>query len=285
MSSCILPVDCNQMSRLCLDTSLIEEFKNNGVVVVPSVLTTDEVAAALRGLKTYLLACGCDEDNLMDTAGCLTSLSSTNGAGGILDVFYEDWKLCLNEHSAVVGTIQSLWQHTYATYDGNEHDSLYKHPFGQFDPLEGYMYVDRVCYRVPSDVSAAFGPTKRKQLQRSLTPHLDCCPHNMYGKGSKWRPIQAFLCLTDTLLPDQGGFEACPGHHVNFEQWAENRAPSAGYKGDEGGQVTAPCVGDFTPIRPAEDKDVLQKMRHIPCKAGDLVCWVSALLNNYNTYY
>jgi hypothetical protein len=42
------------------------------------------------------------------------------------------------------------------------------------------------------------------------------------------------------------------------------------------GGEQAPCVGDFTPIRPGEDRDVLERMEHIPCRAGDLVCWVRA---------
>ena len=36
-----------------------------------------------------------------------------------------------------------------------------------------------------------------------------------------------------------------------------------------------PCVGDFTPIRPVEDRDILERFQHVPCKAGDMVCWVS----------
>ena len=32
-------------------------------------------------------------------------------------------------------------------------------------------------------------------------------------------------------------------------------------------------MGDFTPIRPLEDKEVLEMMRHIPVRAGDLVLW------------
>jgi hypothetical protein len=37
-------------------------------------------------------------------------------------------------------------------------------------------------------------------------------------------------------------------------------------------------VGDFTPIRPVEDRDILDRFQHVPCKAGDLVCWVSSYL-------
>jgi len=247
----------------------VDSFKENGVVVIPNVLTEVEVTMAITKLEESLKNKGCDATSLETTAKSLHKLSSTYGSGGILDIFYEDWKLKLNEHPAVVSSIQTLWRETYCTYSADNIDediNDFSHPYGNFDPSEGYMYIDRVCYRVPSIISSQFGESKKKQLQRSLTPHLDCCPHNMYGNDSKWRPIQAFICLTDTLLPEQGGFEACLGHHKSFVQWA------AGRTGGKHGQ-SAPCVGDFTPIRPVEDRDVINRMQHIPCKAGDLVCW------------
>lgn len=43
--------------------------------------------------------------------------------------------------------------------------------------------------------------------------------------------------------------------------------------GDEDKLLPPPCVGDFTPIRPSEDKDIIDRFRHIPCRAGDMVCW------------
>merc|ERR1711991_575989 len=113
----------------------------------------------------------------------------------------------------------------------------------------------------------------------SLTPHLDCCPHRMFESDKeipKWRPIQAFLCLTDTLLPNQviqksyhslssrltlrssingfiqGGFEASRGLHENFETWVRERKWT---NADVPNSISQPppCVGDFTPIRPKED--------------------------------
>lgn len=108
----------------------------------------------------------------------------------------------------------------------------------------------------------------------------------------KWRPIQAFVALTDNLEPDTGGFEACVGFHREFEAWSKLRRPSLKYaaqsklssgrersetgKGDVGSVVTSippPCVGDFTPIRPLEDKEVIDRFVSIPYKAGDLICW------------
>jgi len=82
----------------------------------------------------------------------------------------------------------------------------------------------------------------------------------------RWKPIQAFIALTDNLEPNTGGFEAVPGFHRQFREWAIKRPPTLGSQ-------TAPCIGDFTPIRPLEDREVIEQFRHIPCRAGDLVIW------------
>lgn len=108
---------------------------------------------------------------------------------------------------------------------------LYQHPYGPFHSRQGYMYIDRVCFRLPDAISSELGTSKKRPLQRSLTPHLDCCPHNLYKSEKlhpKWRPIQAFLALTDAYNPNEGGFEACLGHHRVFDEWTKSRQPSPG---------------------------------------------------------
>ena len=110
----------------------------------------------------------------------------------------QDWKLKLNQSVKAVAIMSELWAATFATCK-----SPYDHPFGVFPPKEALMYIDRVCYRVPDRISALHcsETNKKRCLQRSLTPHIDCCPHRMFQdigehKYSKWRPIQAFIALT-----------------------------------------------------------------------------------------
>ena len=111
----------------------------------------------------------------------------------------------------------------------------------------------------------------------------------MFSKSSrKWRPIQAFVALTDNDSPESGGFEACLGFHRDFDEWSQSRRPSirrsknsnsadnstnAIDSQEEETLLPPPCVGDFTPIRPLEDKEVIDRFVSIPYKAGDLVCW------------
>ncbi len=184
-----------------------------------------------------------------------------------MDIFYADWKLKINEHPNVVSTINNLFRDSYAKCSGH-----FSHPYAPFNPDKSYMYIDRVCFRVPESISQCFRKCK-KMLQRSLTPHLDCCPHRLYHsekKHPKWRPIQAFVALSDTLQMNEGGFEAHPAFHLQFDEWVANRKPSASMREPN---IDPPCVGEFTPIRPIEDREVLLGMTHIPCRAGDMVCW------------
>lgn len=248
-----------------LSASQIEEFKARGVLVVEGVLSDAQVDEALLGLETALLARGVCPDQPSSMRN-LAALSSTNGAGGVLDLFYDDWKMRLVEHESILQIMLDLFAHTFATCEGD-----FAHPYGEFDATKAYAYIDRVCYRVPDTVSIACGSRKRP-LQRGLAPHLDCCPHLLYAEPSrtKWKPIQAFVSLTATLDHDEGGFECCPGHHRRFADWAKLRpgTPSS----------AAPvCVGEFTPIRAAEDADVLARFEHIPCGRGALVVWDNRL--------
>jgi hypothetical protein len=195
-------------------------------------------------------------------------LSTTGGSGGVLDVFYEDWKLKVNEHPKVVSHICALFESTYAM-----NVEPFSHPYGAFEPYQPYMYIDRVCFRVPESVSRKFSH-RRKGLQRSLAPHLDCCPHKLYESEKqtpKWRPIQAFVALSDTTIVNEGGFECHPGFHLKFKDWAQNRRN--GFSRGEQSHIPPPCVGEFTPIRPVEDREVIQGMVPISCRAGDMVCW------------
>lgn len=247
----------------------LSAFRRDGVLVVPSVISSDEVAACRAELHGVLLArYGVDVNNLSATAANLGRASSTNGAGGILDIFYEPFQLRLTESPKIVSILCDLWREMRDTYTEEQQAGM--------DPERALAAVDRVCFRVNDAISSSasgisFGGKKRQTLQRHLAPHLDCCPHphqsNSNSQTVKWRPIQCFVALTDCLEENSGGFEACFGHHLSFSSWAASRAPSASTG------LPAPCVGEFTPIRPTEDADIISRMQHVPCRAGDLVLW------------
>lgn len=101
---------------------------------------------------------------------------------------------------------QHLWHHPYrlqAPLNAGPH--LRGAP-----PLNILAHIDRIGYRVPESCNDAFQDcnhatnsnrsqaTKKNKLQRSLTPHVDCCPTDMLSQR-RWRPIQCMLALTPTL--------------------------------------------------------------------------------------
>ena len=213
------------------------------------------------------------------------ALSSTGGSGGVLDIFYDEWKMKLACDPSLFAITTQLWKAAYC-HAGEAQESLSKddqhrwHPFGAIDPSKGYVYIDRIGYRLPTELSTKLGNTinghkkkKLRPLQRSLTPHLDCCPESMYSNISKWRPIQCFVALTDTMQPNTGGFEAAPGFHRTFDDWTKNRQPTTVAQNGITKEVSPPCVGAYTHIRPQEDADVMKQVTHVSVPAGSVVFW------------
>ncbi|KAF0721047.1 hypothetical protein AaE_010201, partial [Aphanomyces astaci] len=266
-----------------LTSAQIEEFRRNGVLVVPNVLNEAEIQAAREGLHADLKSYGVDHDNLGDTAHNLRNLSSTGGAGGILDLFYPSWRLSVAEHEGVFDVISDLWDATYA--NATDPADLFYHPFDRFPGKQGFMYINRVCYRVPDAISTmpldqeGVSRKKKKSLQRSLTPHIDCCPTNLYESGKvfpRWRPIQCITVLTPNLDPSTGGFEAVAGFHREFSSY---------FKGTSTTDTGRPpvCLGDFSPLRMQEDKAVIARYEHVPADAGSVILfdWRIPHANSY----
>ena len=287
----------------------VEEFKRNGLLVLPH-LSQDELHYAHSGLRQTLQKYGVDSsssDSLRSTGHHLASLSSTNGSGGVLDVFYPRWKMNIALNDRLIAITRQLWRECYC-YNGEDKNDLsddeqYKwHPFGEFNPDVGYAYIDRIGYRLPTKLAEELGkkiaaeqsegdcagnantnkPSRRKRsrpIQRSLTPHLDCCPDTFYSpeNKNKFRPIQCMVSLTDNLEANTGGFEAVKAFHHEFTSWSNSRQPSL-VKTAKGPQpIPPPCLGEYTHIRPKEDSDVFQRVQHVSVRAGDVVLWDNRL--------
>lgn len=277
---------------VCLSKEQVQQFLDDGVLVVDNVLSPEQVSLALEGLCDTFKRLGVETFSVEDedSARAFSQLSSTNGSGGVLDIFYESWKMEIATSPKLLAMTQQLWVAAYC-HDGEARDSLsaeklYKwHPFGAFDWQKGFVYIDRIGYRLPSELSLAIGdrlfPERKKKaraIQRSLTPHLDCCPHSMYTDSAKWRPIQCFVSLTDSLEPNHGGFEAARGFHREFEEWALHRQPTKIMQRNNNGStseisIPAPCVGQYTHIRPKEDNAIMERVTHVPVRAGSAVFW------------
>ena len=278
----------NNETEPVLTDAQIQEFVQNGVLVVRDILTNCEVSDAMRGLVETLARYGVDTSGLEATGHNLAKLSSTNGSGGVLDLFYDDWKMVIASHPRLFRATTQLWDAAYCHHGETKEEipdeEMFKwHPYGPFDCNRGFMYIDRVGYRLPTDLAEKLGnrsnPGKKsKAIQRSLTPHLDCCPDTFNSPdNTKWRPIQCFVSLTTNLEPSTGGFEAATAFHRDFERWTAERPPSIISKRGNGRieetPIQAPCIGEYTHIRPREDVDVMQRVKHIPVDSGSAVFW------------
>ena len=188
---------------------------------------------------------------------------------------------------------KQLWSAAYC-HNGEKKEHLpsekhFKwHPYGAFDCTKGYLYLDRIGYRLPTTLAQKLGDRinshkkkKTRALQRSLTPHLDCCPERLFAETTKWRPIQCFVSLTENLEANLGGFEVAKGFHRNFDEWAQNRPPTIIEHVENGKKsmtsVPAPCMGEYTHIRPKEDREVMERVLHVPVPAGSAVFWDNRL--------
>jgi len=261
--------------QMQLDEKQIQSFREQGYIVIPNVLTAEEIIETRQAFHETLRKNGVDANNLETTAGNLRELSTTGGAGGVLDIFYAHWKLKICEHPNVFSVISQLWNATWSS--GN--DKLYPHPHGQFDPKRGHFYINRVCFRVPDHIAKTHKKSK-KTLQRCLAPHLDCCPLDLFGTSKKyehievptfrrWRPIQMFVALTDNDEENTGGFECVPGFHKEFENYFRKKS----VKAREESKKDTVCVGEFCRLLPKEDEEILKRFTHVPYQAGSAVLW------------
>jgi hypothetical protein len=283
-----------------LSEDQLQSFLIDGVLVVDNILTQEELKLAQNGLKMSLMLHGVDTDDLQTTGLNLRNLSSTNGSGGVLDLYYEDWRLNVAMNEKLFQCTTELWQASFchkgeAFDDLPEEEQFRWHPFGTFDCNKGFVYMDRVGFRIPTELALQLGQrleniesTKIKRrkkfpIQRCLTPHLDCCPETFLSSDkTKWRPIQCMVSLTDNEEENTGGFETAKGFHREFGHWAKNRPPSQVVRKTINGKketllVPAACVGEYTHIRPGEDAEILRRIRHIPIKAGSAVFWDNRL--------
>ncbi|KAL7491398.1 hypothetical protein ACHAWT_000762 [Skeletonema menzelii] len=291
-----------------LSPEQISTYLRDGVLVVDNLLSPSEIIEAQTSLaQTLLNDLEVDISNLEETGHNLTKASSTNGAGGVLDIFYPEWKMNIATNEQLFRMTSQLWKEAYC--NGETKDDFRWHPFGTFDCNRGYMYIDRIGFRLPSKLAESIGERqlsnneaatnatpinargtnkqkkkkKSRAIQRSLTPHFDLCPETYQDatNKNKWRPIQCFVSLTDNLLPNTGGFECCKGFHREFHSWVQRGRRLSSSDDDkiaEGEDIPPmkqqPCIGEYTHVH---DRELMRRVQHIPVKAGSVVFWDNRL--------
>lgn len=237
---------------MSLSAEQINEFKEFGVLVVEGVLTDDEVADARQSLHADIfkytgITHGGDR---WEEIG-----SRLKGPGN--NISYAAWKLLkIHLHPAVTSAYDELLAHTYGPGDV----AGFEHAFGTC--LKHYCMADRVCYRMPDSVSAEGG----------LALHLDRNPKDPYLLGAggldRWRPIQAFVTLTDQFNSDDGGLKIVRGFHKIIDDYFENSREAEQACGQR---------GEFFRMNGKSHEKLKRQLEAVYAPKGSLVLWDSRL--------
>ena len=97
------------MKQRILSSEQIETFQRDGILVVDDILSEDQLQAAQEGLHQLLHDHNVDVNNLEDTGHHLRNLSSTNGSGGVLDLFYPHFKMDVSCNEKLFHATTELW--------------------------------------------------------------------------------------------------------------------------------------------------------------------------------
>lgn len=236
-----------------LTAEQISEFKDSGVLVVEDVLSEEEVDHARACLHEdiyRLTGVRHGDENWADIG------SRLKGPG--MYIYYAKWKLLnIHLHPKVTASYEQLLSDTYGP--GNVHG--FEHPF---EACHNHLaMVDRVCYRLPSSISGEGG----------LALHLDRNPLDPYlqqaaGGLDKWRPIQAFVALTDHVDSNSGGLRVVRGFHKRIDEY---------FKNSKEAQDACGHRGEFFRMNAKSHARLYQQLEVVYAPKGSLVLWDSRL--------
>jgi hypothetical protein len=246
---------------LDLTSEQLHEFVATGVLVIDDVLTPAEVDAARADLHDQLRTHGVDHERL------LNGEQSGDGVGVRLKspaahFFFARHKLLnVHLHPRVVHLARQLLLATFGGTDPavaavrDDADApLFAHPFGAFDAIGAL--ADRVCYRLPDCVRAEGG----------LDVHIDRNAVDPFANLTRWRPIQAFVALTDQYGGESGGLRCTRGFHRRYGTYDVGRG------GDNGGDK-----GEFNRLNPKRHGAIVDACLPVDCSAGSIVFWDNRL--------
>lgn len=230
----------------------IEEFRENGIVVIENVLSPEEVQCARRSLH----------EDVYKYTGIAHQSENWSDIGARLKgpankINYAKWKLLnINLNPNSVYTHNKLLSATY----GPGNIPGFEHPYQAFD--KSFCFVDRVCYRLPDTAHKEGG----------LALHLDRNPHDPYlqqaGGLDRWRPIQSFICLTDHIDSDSGGLRVVPGFHLHIEDY---------FRGNREAEAATGTRGEFFRMHGKSHTKLNKQLQSVYAPAGSLVLWDSRL--------
>lgn len=248
-----------------LTNEQIEVFKRDGVLVVEDVFSQEEVETIRQNFHSYLdKRFGINHQKVLEgDPQTLEKLGGPRIKSPISNIFYPRWKLLeVNLNKKVWDITSQIWAQTFAIKAPG-----FEHPFSLFDPNNGYLYIDRVCYRLPDYIREEGG----------LKPHLDRNPIDPYLEKTKvglprWRPIQSFIALTDHFGGASGGLRCVKGFHLEVDDYFNG----CDEKSDG---------GEFYRLHAVRHKTLYNRCKPIDAPAGSFVLWDNRIVHSTDDHH
>ena len=171
-----------------LTPELLNDFSENGYVVIENILSQEQINNARQSLHDYIEKYkGVSHDDILLGT---TNINNVRKKGLTTDLFYSKFKMDLHLDQRIYQTFKKICQ----SLDPNCTDVV--------------PYIDRVCYRLPDYILAEGG----------LKLHIDRNPWTT-SKAKKIRSVQAFITLTDHYGSHSGGLCVVPKFHKLFDEY------------------------------------------------------------------
>jgi len=143
------------------------------------------------------------------------TLTSTQGAGGVLDIHYDEHLDSIRTKDKLANYYKALLMNSYGS---KAPGFALPADFPLVDFTKCYSSHDRVCLRLPLHLSLPPNCSKKqskKPVSRCLTPHLDCCPDTMYANhiadAAKLQSDKRTRDLINMLSPEIDNDKVLPG--------------------------------------------------------------------------
>ena len=221
----------------------VRKFSQRGFVVIQNVLTEAEVVATRRKFHDELKLIGIDHESILN--GQTFPPKECGIKSPVSHIYYSRWKLLdTHLHPNVVHAMHMLLQATFLDPDQR---LLFPSP----SPIVSstiWPYIDRVCYRLPNHI----------RNEQGLGLHLDRHPTMPFAHIKKWRPIQAFVTLTDHCGKATGGLQVVPEFHEKGHEIKESE-------------------GEFYRMGDHAYDRLRKSLVTVQAPKGSLVCWDNRL--------
>lgn len=231
------------MSKSLLSKEQLDEFLQNGVVVIENVLSLEEVTLMRNSIHDKLLQAGIDHHAIIE--GTQDPPAGVRMKGETSRIFYNKQKMNIHLREDIYQTFKDIILNGTTQFEEcNE----------KFDDV--LPYIDRICWRLPDHILEEGG----------LNLHLDRNPWNQF-LASKYRPVQGFISLTDQYGSESGGLKVVKGFHKKINEYFKQSY----------NETEAKSTGAFYRLHDKSHTKLQSELQQIDAPAGSLVIWSNSL--------